>query len=262
MAHRTPPSPKPLGTPEWIYPWKRGESVFYSTLLAAVLMAGLFIFAFASIRVKLTVPMPIVPQKASLIFLTNTPEGRALALKAQEGGPFPSRFRPGQWDGMAALEAAAMAPTHLPQEIHTPQLKVLPEVNMAALRIAPPPLEMTFPASVAALPIPREARKMKLAPQLFPLSGITAQDLPQALPPFPVAIDGAMASASWRFLLQLGPHGRVTECISLGKGGDPGALELQQWLSNLTFPADEGNPARWIALGLGFTNQADDGPDN
>ncbi len=262
MAHRTPTTSKPLGTPEWIYPWQRSESAFFGTLLAAVLLAGVFIFAFASIRVKIMVPKPIVPRKASLIFLTNSSEGRALALKAQEGGPFPSRFRPDQWDGMALLEAGVMATSRLPREIYVPQLKSLPEVNMADLRRSSPSLEMTFPKSVAATPPLQNVRKMKLAPQLYPLSGVTEQELPTTLPNFPTAIDGAIASTPWRFLLQLGPQGQVTECLSLGKGDDPGALELRQWLSSLTFQAAETQTSRWISLGIGFTNQADDGPDN
>jgi len=262
MAHRTPTTSKPLGTPEWIYPWQRGESAFFGTLLAAVLLAGIFIFAFASINVKIMVPKPIVPRKASLIYLTNSTEGRALALKAQEGGPFPSRFRPRQWDGMALLEAQVMASSRLPRETYIPQLKTLPEVNMVDLRNSSPSPEMTFPKSVAATQTPQEVRKMKLAPQLYPLSGIAGQELPATLPNFLTAIDGAMASTPWRFLLQLDPQGRVTECLSLGKGGDPGALELRQWLSSLTFQADEAQASRWISLGLGFTNQADDGPDN
>lgn len=262
METHSPNPPKPLGTPEWMFPWRRSESAFFSTLFAAIIGGCLFALAFASVTVKLSVPKPQVPRKASLIYLTNSNEGRALALKAQEAGPFPSRFRPTQWEGMAALEATLMATTRLPHEIYTTKLQALPKTPLthkAPLLLEP---EMVFPKSVATEKAPESAQRMKLTPQLFPLSGIKAQDLPNALPEYLGGVEGGIASASWRFLLELDATGKVGECISLEKGGDPGALDLQKWLQSIRFPTASSPHARWISVGIGFTNQADNGPDN
>jgi len=262
MESHSPNPPKPLGTPEWMFPWRRSESAFFSTLFAAIIGGGLFALAYASVNVKLSVPRPQVPRKASFIYLTNSSEGRALALKAQEGGPFPSRFRPTQWEGMAELEASLMATTRLPQEIYFTQLKPLPETPLAQnvpLLLEP---EMVFPKSVPTDKLLENAGRVKLTPQLFPLSGIKAQDLPNPLPDYLGGVEGAVAAASWRFLLELDANGKVGECISLEKGGDPGALELQKWLQSIRFPAASSPSARWISVGIGFTNQADNGSGN
>lgn len=236
--------------------------MFLSTLFAAIIAAGFFALAFATMNVKLSVLSPQVPRKASLIYLTNSSEGRALALKAQEGGPFPSRFRPTQWEGIAALEATMMATTRLPREIYLTQLKPLPEIPLA--RKVPTLLgpEMVFPKSVATDKAPEKPARVRLTPQLFPLAGIKAQDLPSPLPEYLGSVEGTIASASWRFLIELDASGKVGECISLEKGGDLGALELQKWLQGVRFSAATSGSARWISVGIGFTNQADDGPEN
>jgi hypothetical protein len=71
-----------------------------------------------------------------------------------------------------------------------------------------------------------------------------------------------MSSASWRFLVRLNPDGGVAECVSLEKGGEAGAPELEAWLHQIQFKPELGKPFRWIAVGIGFTNQpVADGPD-
>jgi hypothetical protein len=103
--------------------------------------------------------------------------------------------------------------------------------------------------------------KLQLAPTLYPLSGITSEMLPRDLPPFTAAIDRAMSSASWRFLLRLNSEGGVSECVSLEKGAETGAAELETWLQKIQFPPDSKKSSRWISLGIGFINQPADGTD-
>jgi hypothetical protein len=99
---------------------------------------------------------------------------------------------------------------------------------------------------------------LKLAPVLYPLSG---EALPGRLPPFDAAVDAAMSSASWRFLVRLNPEGGVEECVSLENSDEAGALELEKWLHRVQFKPEPDQPFRWIAVGVGFTNQPADGPD-
>lgn len=254
MAIPSPNPKKPLGTPVWLFPWRRGESAFFSTFLAAVFVSGLASIAYPSISVKITTPQQIIPRKASLIYLTNTSEGRTLALKAQEGGPFPSRFRPSQWQGMAQLEGEIALRTRLPREVYSTQLRPVPEAGLATLGAPPLAREMVFPESRAPATLPEVAQRVKMIPQLFPLAGIKAEEIPSPLPTYVGAAEGA-----WRFLIQIEASGRVKECISLAKGGDPGAVDLQKWLRGVSFST---SPGRWISVGVRFINQAENASEN
>ena len=56
------------------------------------------------------------------------------------------------------------------------------------------------------------------------------------------------------------PEGSVAECVSLEKGGEAGAAELEAWLHKTQFRPELATPFRWISVGVGFTNQLTDGP--
>jgi hypothetical protein len=53
----------------------------------------------------------------------------------------------------------------------------------------------------------------------------------------------------------------VVDCVSLEKGGETGANELETWLQKIQFQPDSGKSDRWISLGIGFINQPADGTD-
>ena len=104
--------------------------------------------------------------------------------------------------------------------------------------------------------------KQKLAPTLYPLAGVSPETLPLDLPSFAGVVDGEMSASSWRFLVRLNPDGGVPECVSLvEKVGETRAPELEAWLHRLQFRPEPGKPFRWIAVGIGFTNQPADGTD-
>jgi hypothetical protein len=73
-------------------------------------------------------------------------------------------------------------------------------------------------------------------------------------------VDAAMATEPWRFLLRLNAAGSVIDCVSLSGGEVAGAAALDDWLRGVSFPPEPAAPDRWIAVGLGFSNQAADGP--
>jgi hypothetical protein len=100
-----------------------------------------------------------------------------------------------------------------------------------------------------------------LVPALYPLSGITPAEMPKELPPFDGEVAPAMAAEPWRFLLRLDTAGRVLDCISLVGGDEPGKTALEAWLRRVSFQPDRARATRWIALGLGFSNQPADGSD-
>jgi hypothetical protein len=253
---------KLAGAPEWVFRWTAGKRPLLPKLFAVVLVGAAFAFFITSARIRVTALEKSTPRKASVIYLREDAEGRALTLRAREGGPFPSRFEPSQWEGMAALESSALDAVRFQPPPYVPALADLPAGNLVQNVELAAKGQSFFPKRNPPSAHPQEHPKLKLAPLLYPLSGISAATLPEALPPFAAAVDGAMSSASWRFLVRLNPDGGVAECVSLEKGGEPGAPELEAWLHKIPFKPELAKPFRWIAVGIGFTNQpVADGPD-
>lgn len=243
------------GTPEWVFRWKPRRSPWLPKLLAIALV-GTFFAILMTLQIRVTGPSKMAPRAASVIVLGNDPDSRALKLRADEGGPFPSRFELSQWEGMADLEAKAWQAAEYQPKPYVPTMLELPDANL--LR----PLELAvkgksfFPKRVLEdEPLPVERLPTKLQPFLFPLSGITEKDLPADLPEF----DAVAEAADWRFLLKLNPLGAVTECISLETTGEAAPTALEQWIRQLTFKPVATQTSRWIAVGIQFTNAATHG---
>ena len=261
MASTAVNRPRLMNTPEWVFPWRGRKRTFFSMVMAHLIVAAGFAVLLGTVRVRVISPKPLAPRKASLIYLTDDAQGRALALQAQEGGPFPSRFEPSQWEGMAALEAEALAASLRPNRPYVPALRDLPkETRIQPLELAAKG-ETVFPKRKPASGPAPDPTRLKPAPTLYPLSGIPADAIPAKLPPFTGTVDSAMTSTSWRFLVRLNPEGGVAECVSLEKGGEAGALELETWLHGIQFHPPSATPFRWIAVGIGFSNQPTDGTD-
>lgn len=253
--------PRLKGTPPFIFQWGGNRTPWLSKLLALVFSCVAFGLLLTTVRIKSGPPEKLAPKKASVIFLGDDLESRALSLRAREGGPFPSRFEPSQWEGLAELETSAMNILHSQQKPYVPTVPELPKENqLEALPLAAKG-ELYFPKRSLVPQIAPDLPKLKLAPALYPLSGISSEAPPRDLPPFHSTINGAMAAASWRFLVRLSPGGVVAECVSLEKGGQPGAPELEDWLHRVQFNPDPAKPFRWIAMGIEFTNQSANGPD-
>lgn len=246
--------------PEWVFPWRPlGESRF-PKWFATLLVGAAFAFFVTSVRIHVTPPTPWAARKASVIQVTDDAESRALTLRAREGGPFPSRFEPSEWEGDAALEQAAFEATRWSPPPYVPVLRDLPKETPPPMSLAAkgePVLPKRRPEPVAA-PV---SVNLKLAPVLVPLSGITAAAMPGKLPPFDGAVDATMTAEPWRFLVRLDAAGNVQYCISLAGGDEAGPSPLEDWLRRVLFKPEPAKPARWIAVGVGFANQPADGTD-
>lgn len=252
---------KLMDTPEWVFRWRGSRQPFFPRLVALAVVTAGFAFLITSVKIRVNAPGKSAPRKASVIYLNDDAQGRALTLRAQEGGPFPSRFVLSQWSGLAEMEAAGMEAARYQPPPYEPRLQDLPVKNgVASLELAARGATF-FPQRAAQPMVVPGFGKLKVAPVLYPLSGITAGDLPRDLPPFDAVVDSAMSSASWRFLARLNPDGGVAECVSLKKGGEAGAPELEAWLQKIRFQPDPAKPFRWISVGIGFTNQPSDGTD-
>lgn len=258
MPHSMVRPHKSADNHQWVFRWRRLKQPLFPKLFAVALVGGAFMYLITSVRVRVDGLEKSTPRKASVIFLRDDAQGRALSLRAQEGGPFPSRFELSQWGGLATLEATAMDGIRFQPPAYEPKMEDLPQQN----RIEPQEFAAKgsrfFPTRPQVPDQTPDPANLKLAPVLYPLSG---EALPSDLPTFDAAVDAAMSAASWRFLLRLNPAGGVMECVSLENGDGPGTLELEKWLRKIPFNPEPGKPFRWIAVGIGFTNQPADGTD-
>ncbi len=257
MAGSAAKLPKLAGTPEMIFRWRPVRQAYFPKLLALVTV-GLGFALLLALRVEVTAPGKSAPRKAAVIYLQDDADGQALILRAREGGPFPSRFALSDWQGKAEIENAALEAVRFQPPPYLPALGDLPTENSVQ------PLELAakgisfFPKREPLPVTPLDLNRLKLAPVLYPLSGISKDALPVTLPPFAGNPD---AAASWRFLVRLNAGGGVEECVSLEKGGEPGAAEMAAWLRRVQFQPESAEPVRWVAVGIGFTNQAVDATD-
>ena len=253
---------KPANTPEWVFSWRPLGSPLIPKLVALTVAGGVFTLLVTTVRIRLTVPEKSSPRKASLIFLGDDAQSRALALRAREGGPIPSRFELSDWAELAGIERQAMEAARYQPPAYVPQIRDLPDENRVQPIVFAPRGEAFYPKRKPAAENPPDASKLKLTPEIYPLSANAKGVLPAGdLPPFGGPLDDKLSSPSWRFLLSLNAGGGVTECVSLGKGGEPTAAVLEAWLRRLQFKPEPGASARWISVGVGFTNQPADGSD-
>lgn len=252
---------RPAGTPLWIFRWRPHKEPLLPKLVAVVLMGGLFTFLITTVQVRVEALEKSAPRKASLIYLGDGVQGRALSLKAEEGGPFPSRFELSQWGGMEKLEAAAMDAVRIQPAPYEPELVDLSLGNELKPLDFATKGERFFPTRHLALDTAPDPGKIRLSPVLYPLSGIRGDELQQELPPFDAAVDATMSATAWRFLIRLNSEGGVAECVSLENSGEASAPVLEKWLRRIQFKPEPGKPFRWIALGIGFINQPVDGTD-
>lgn len=250
-----------MGTPEWVFPWRPAKPPLFPKLLAFAIAGIVFAFLVTTVRVQVKVPEKTSTRKASVIFLTNDAQGRALTLRARDGGPFPSRFELTQWLGLPELEIAAMNEARFQPPPYVPVVEDLAPENLA------PPLELAakgerfFPKRESSPPRTADSAKSRITPVLYPLTGVTQETLPRDLPPFRVADQALAAAGDWRFLVRLNPDGSVAESVSLEKGGEPDALDLAAWLHRIVFEQSVTKNPRWISVGIGFSNQSADGTD-
>jgi len=261
MAKRIPFRHKRKEAPQWVFPWRRlGESRF-PKWFATLLVGAAFTFLVTSVRIRVTPPTPWAARKASVIQIIDDAQGRDLSQRAREGGPFPSRFVPEEWPEIAAMQDAAFEAARSSPPAYVPTLRDLPEKELPPVLLVAkgePVLPKRKPAGKTAAP----PALLKLAPVLRPLSGISPASMPATLPRFEgVVTDKMTAEPWWRFLLRLDASGNVLDCASLTGGNEADPQPLEDWLRRVSFNPEPAKPARWIAVEVGFINQAANGPD-
>jgi hypothetical protein len=250
--------------PDWIFRWSRLEPPALPKWFALLLVGAAFAILLTSVRIRVIPPTPWAVRKASVIDATNeSAVSRILTLRAREGGPFPSRLEPSEWEGAAAIENAVLAASRWSPPPYTPKLKDLPETTpLTSIQLATQG-EREFPKR-SLMPEPRPAVAPKPGIALYLLAGIRQDEIPTELPEFGGQVDESMTADRWRFLVRLHPSGTVIDCVSLA-GSDADAAhshELATWLRSIRFQPTPDETARWIAVGIGFTNQPAHGTES
>jgi hypothetical protein len=244
-----------------LFDWHPAPSPLGPKLVALGITAGIFSLLMFNVRVRVVTPGLITGRHASLMLLPGTGAGNEWALKAREGGPFPSRFEPGDWPPVLQIEREMLASLRLPAVPYQPALRDPPSGEpVPSLPLATKGVRVFPPVRKSSRPV-AEMPPSRLMPALYPLSGLEAAELPDDLPPFPGEVTVATASMPWRFLIRLLPGGGVADCTSLAGMEAPGVAEIQAWLKQVQFRPETAGKSPWIAVAVHFTNQRTDGTD-
>lgn len=246
--------------PAWVFRWKPLGRPISAHWLPFFLVSGVFTLMLFYLHVQVIPPKSWSAQKASLIYAGDDEQGLALALRAREGGPFPSRFEPPSWRGAAEIEQALVAAGHPEPAPYIPELRGLAHVPLPSKVSLAAEAQPMWPKRESADHSAISTPTLRSAPVIYPLSAAAGVEIVGKLPPFTAAVDAMMAAESWRFLIQLDATGNVLECVSLAGGDQPGLSSLTVWLRTISFKPDSKKTSRWIAVGVGFTNQAANEP--
>jgi hypothetical protein len=240
--------------PQWVFSWRSVGEAWFPKWFALVVVAVFFAVLLTSVRIRVIPPAPWAARKASVIQVVDDSDGRALRVRASEGGPFPSRFEPSAWEGAAAIEreiqriSRGTAPPARPALREFPASEVLTQPLLAARG------ERVLPRRIATSAVIPEFPPMASVPALLPRSGISLAEMPESLPAFEGPVVQAMTEETWNFLLWIDERGAVLESLSLS-GSDRADLSgLASWLRQVEFrPASRG-AKRWVAVGVRFVN--------
>ena len=254
MARRVSMKVKRQEAPEWIFPWRTVGEPWLPKFLALALVAVVFAVLLSSVRIRTAVDSPWSSRRASVIQVLDNPDGRALRLRAQEGGPFPSRFEPSEWPAFVALEKSILESTRGELPGYRPVLREMTAGKRRMPGLSEPGRAVLPHPSVTPRPAVQEV-PTRLVPEITPISGIHATAMPDALPDFPGEVTPVLAAAPTRFLVRLDPSGSVTDCVSLDAGDEAGPSELERWLRGVSFKPGPTKASRWVALGVSFVNR-------
>lgn len=245
-----------------IFEWSDAPGNQRRKLLALLLVSLLFVLFGVMINVRFDSPGVGSVRTASVLFLDGE-IGREWRLKAEEEGPFPGRLEIG-WDSDPLdLRIVISAEGEVDWNDHTIRMRPMrSEVGKSSDLIASKGVRY-FPEIESVSREVRDTDPLKLvrSPVLIPYSKEAQQWLPDDLPLFPLRSEEGLASASWRFVLNLREDGSVAQCLSLSGGNEASLMAMTEWLEQLRFKMS-AEDSRWMGLRVEFLNQKTDGSDS
>ncbi|MFT3991311.1 MAG: hypothetical protein QM680_07860 [Luteolibacter sp.] len=240
--------------PEWIFRWRLPNDTLFGKFAALLICTSAFAVFLTMVRVRVVPPMQPEGRKANLIYLNPGPEAAAWALRAQEGGPFPSRLEPAAWPTVKALEEQAMQALNTRRNSHQVELKPLPEYPAPGPILLEDRGETVLP-EISPPPVPEApVTKLVTSPVIYPLANLTAAELPGSLPAFPAEINDVLVSSAWRLLVRLNPDGSVAETVTLTGESNASTVILEKWLQSVRFRPISQKPSLWVGVAIGFIN--------
>lgn len=244
-----------------IFDWS-GTEVHRGWKGAAVLITALgFGFVFSVMNVQFDHRDIASVKSASVLFLPDHEEGRIWRMKAEEEGPFPGRLEiSGLYDPLDELGAGSLGgDSWNPYAVKMKSLQM--DSAVTAHRISTQG-QRVFPRNFKSTEAVKEQPKVEvvLSPNLIPYTKESEKWLPTEFPPFRMEMKEEVASAEWRFLLDLRVDGTVMECLSLSGGREEGLAAITAWLKSLRFQKSE-EAERWMGLRIEFLNERSHGPD-
>jgi len=255
MAEKISMKQKRREAPAWVFSWKRRGEPIMPKLVALGFAITVFGGLLGFVRIRTSTPNPWGLEKASLIHVANTPEGRALALQAREEGPSPVRFSLEDWPELIAFENEQLARLGTSPEMYQPELRPWVPEPVSEPRLSQPGA-MVLPALPVVEVGTPQAPVGSLQPVIWPISGVSLEEIPGELPRYDGPVDAVMQADSLRFLIQLDGTGQVLECIALSGGDTPEATaSLTEWLRGIRFIRDHAGDPSWAALRIRFLNQ-------
>lgn len=256
MAKRVSMKHKRMEAPEWVFRWRRPRGPQWPSWIAMAIVLAVFALFFSSVQIRISSPVSWTAAKASVIRVLDDVDGRALTLMAREGGPFPSRFDPKEWEWAQEKSLQVYQAARWQSPPYVPSLRELQQKSPAGASQWTTRREPVLPSRKPSSIEPQIMEKSAPRPVLFPLSVTAAASLPSELPAFDANVPPAMAAEPWRFLLHLDATGTVLDCFPLAGGEEAGPSVLADWLRSISFQPDAAKANRWIAVGVGFTNSS------
>lgn len=239
------------------FAWMLPEVSGWATLMAILIAGALAAFMFTSLRVRVVPPPRVIERKAEVILIPSGDAGREWEIRAREAGPFPTRFEPTSWPGFRQLEEAALVSLETPgarrPELHewpAEPTSIATPVAMKGQRILPKVDWKPEPPPIR-LGDTREGWDLELQR----LTVLPDDAWPVVLPEFTGELDPTAAAGAWRFLVEVGPDGRVEQCLMLNASSEPGGTGLEQWLRGVRFGPSAAK-AGWIGVGILFKRKS------
>lgn len=261
MTTRVVSDERRINDAECLFAWSRNSDSRLPMLAAFLITSAAFAIMLHSLRVDLGSYAPARDDHAALIIAGSDAIGIELKRRAREEGPFPLRFDPAGDEAVMKLQQAALDAIRFSPAPYVPRLRPLRETSTIATPSLAPAGEAVFPRR--PLPAIETSVKSESRPQpmLTPISGISAAEMPRAMPEFSAEIKGKSLRDSWRFMIHVDANGRVLDCIALSGGESPATSSLVDWLRRVEFQPGTHAADRWFAIDLGIINQSPHAPD-
>ncbi len=236
------------------FSWRSPETSGLRTCAAVVVVSLLSVGILGAIRVRI-MPLPrIIERHASMVMIPEGPERDFWSVSVDEQGPFPARYEVSVDPVVLAHEKAVLAQMRkwAPSRsaLHDLPVESGPPAVPVSLRG-----ERFFPEGKAPAAQQATSPLSPLVPTLRSLSQLPVDAWPSEFPGYQDQIPAAVAAKPWRFMLEIGPTGRVVHQQPLERGDDEATTaaiqSLARWIGRVKF-GPSAKPG-WIGVEVVFT---------